>query len=184
MKKNSFIRRASLILLLPLYSVVFGNTDLPPCKVVVEQDKMAFDPDLRFNNIWTEHNVHSNGRKGMFIHLDFSIDGMRGRECQAVAYFYHENGYQLHNRGGGYRTVEGHVSTSTNFTPGYNDCHYSDLKMFIPYGEMHLNGTYSLKYSVGIFANRRQIGNGSKWETFTLTWRTDVPESDCPKCGC
>lgn len=183
MKKKNFVRSILLTLCLSLRFVTFGNTGLTCCESATGNTAFSTPPTLRFNNIWAEHNAYSDGRKGMFIHLDFNIDGLKGRDCQVVAHFYHENGYPLYNQGGGYRTADGKVATGKNFSPDYENCH-SKLRLFIPYGEMHLNGTYSLKYYVAVTCNGRQVGHNSNWETFRLTWRMDVPESDCPKCGC
>ena len=82
-------------------------------------------------------------------------------------------------------TTSGKVSTYKKTVPPHENSRNRDLTLFIPYGEMHINGTYNLKYFVEVHCNRgKRIGTRSNWETFKLTWRTNVPESDCPKCGC
>lgn len=185
MKKKDFILGALVTLLLPLRLVSLGNVYSLPNTNEANHSKMPLivNPSLNFNNVWAEHNVYSDGRKGMFIHLDFNINGAQGEKCSAVAYFYYENGSPLYNQGGGYRTTDGKVATGKNFSPDYDYCH-TKLTLFIPYGEMHLNGTYNLKYQVAIFKNSEQIGQDSDWETFRLTWKVNIPERECLKCGC
>lgn len=47
---------------------------------------------VSFKNIWLEHNVNSNGTTGMKVHVHLEIDGMKGKQCRAIAYFDHPQG--------------------------------------------------------------------------------------------
>ena len=127
---------------------------------------------VQFNSIRSMHNVIKNGKKGLLVYLDFKISGMKGRRCSAVAHFFHSNGSQLKNLSGGYGTGNGQVSTSTKFTPGYDNTNYNRMELFIPYEEMHLNGSYNLKFRVSVFdAYGKGVGR-SEFQSFKLSWKS------------
>ena len=187
MKKKSFISLATISALFLAISVPStGNTALPYGKIFCEEDVeiTIHTPFLQFNNIWAEHNVYENNRKGMRIHISLNINKMKGKTCRAVAYFYHENGSPVRDRGGSYHTSNGNVSSGKDFTPGYDNCSYNDLTLFLPYGELGLDGTFRLKYRVAVFYHELQIGAPSNWEVFNMTWRRNSSSTGGRKSGC
>lgn len=94
-------------------------------------------------DIWVEHNICKNHVWGMLIHTKFCVHGMKGRTGQASAYFYLSDGTQLkdYNDSEAYKTNDGFVSTYENFVPEYDDTVYQDLQLFMPYNELHLEGS-------------------------------------------
>lgn len=187
MKKKSVISLAAMYALFLAISVPSsGNAVLHPCEILCEEDMgMTFHaPSVQFNKIWAEHNVFENGKKGMRIHISLNIKNMKGKSCKAIAYFYHENGSPVRDRGGSFRTSNGNVATGQHFTPGYDNCSYNDLKLFLPYGELGLDGTFQLKYFISVLYHDLQIGNSSNWETFRVTWRRNNSSPGGTKSGC
>lgn len=81
-----------------------------------------------------DHNFSNDGVKGMRIHVKFDIQNCKSEDCSCIAYFYYDNGSKLINNSvpSNYQVSDGHVSTRTDFTPGYDNTSYSDLILFIP----------------------------------------------------
>lgn len=121
-------------------------------------------------SITTEHNLYQNGQKGMNVKVSFDVSGMKGKTGNCVAYFYFENGTALNDYNKLYYTTDGKVSSSTKYTPGWDNTTYTDVKIFIPYSELHLgSGKSYLKANVEIFDNNsRNIGT-SQWTYFNYT---------------
>lgn len=106
----------------------------------------------KFDDIHVEYDITRFERKGMVIHIKFSVTGLKGIQCKAVAYFYQRTGEALKDTNGTFTTVDGSVSASDVFTPGYESTVYDDLQVFIPYEELGLGpGTHNLKFNVLLF---------------------------------
>lgn len=90
------------------------------------------------NNKWLEHDVIQNGVKGMKIHVDFNVEGMKGKQGTVIVYFEHPKGTGLKDTNGSYCTTNGNVCVSDKFTPRYDNSHYSDFDIFMPINEIHM----------------------------------------------
>lgn len=126
---------------------------------------------VSFKNIWLEHNVSSGNTTGMRIHVQFEIDFMKDKSCQAIAYFECPKGTGVDDRNGKYCTVDGKVSTPEFFTPPYDGTVYDDFTLFIPNGELHLypgEKTYYVKVGVWDNGASRFVGF-SDYVTFSGT---------------
>lgn len=87
----------------------------------------------KINRVWVEHNVYENGQKGMRIHVNFDCYNMRGFKGWCIAWFYNANNSAMKNySSSSYANSEHNVGTWTTFTPGYTNCSYSDVSLFIP----------------------------------------------------
>ena len=118
-------------------------------------------------NIWVDHNVHENGLKGIRIHVKFNVNNMKGKTGQVAAYFYFQEGKPLKDLDRNYRSSDGQVSVSEDFTPGYQGTLYNDFTMFIPYDQLHMNnGEYDLKFEVLIWSHNDHKLAKSDWITF------------------
>lgn len=106
----------------------------------------------KFDDIHVEYDVTRFERKGMLIHIKFVVTGLVGVQCKAVAYFYERTGEALKDTDGTFTTVDGSVSASDVFTPGYESTVYDDFQVFIPYDELGVGeGTHNLKFNVLLF---------------------------------
>jgi len=113
-------------------------------------------PDAEIIRVWEEENVSVDGKMGLEIHINFNINGFPGVLCQAVAYFYDENGQALKDSNNEYKTPAGLVAAQTDFTPAYDQTSFEDLTIAIPYDELHLPaGETKPKYFVSIIV----VGN-------------------------
>lgn len=124
------------------------------------------------SNVWVDHNVIVNGRKGMRIHVQFSVKNMLYRTGKVAIYFYNDaNSTPLKDYNGSYCATDGNVAYHENYTPSYADCEYSDFKLFMPTEELHCtsNGTYDLKFTISILDDQNKVLTKSSWTKFTLT---------------
>lgn len=104
--------------------------------------------------------VNPAGTWIMRISVDFEIIGMLGVPAEAVAFFYGPSGIPLPDRNGVFRTVDGQVAVSTQFTPAHDPCCYSQLLLEIPTSELHTVPAGSrLSFQVVILSAPSSPGN-------------------------
>ena len=88
--------------------------------------------------VWADHNVWQNSRKGMRIHVQFTVNNFKGKSGIVAGFFYFRSGKVLKDFNRRYYTQDGTVVVSGNFRPGYRNTIYSDYTLFMPYRELHL----------------------------------------------
>ena len=99
---------------------------------------IAFAQSVTVNKIWLEHGVTQNDQDGLRVHIEVELNGYKGSDMRAIAYFESPKGVghkDLNNR---YHTTDGNVSASKKFSPSYDNSTFNDLKIFIPLSELHL----------------------------------------------
>src|SRR5216684_3752898 len=69
-----------------------------------------------------------------------------------------------------YKTQDGKMFYSTNFTPGYETATFEDLQLFIRYSAFWLQrGTHNLKFHVVLYNNQtKTFFSTSEWQRFQL----------------
>ncbi|NDV57866.1 BACON domain-containing protein [Bacteroides sp. 519] len=128
----------------------------------------------KIESVWVDFDQYnSNYVKGMLIHVKFSANNMLGKRGRCVAYFHFKNGDKLLDYNQSYRTTDGQVSVSDNFTPEYVNTIYNDFTLFMPYSELHIQSgqkNVALKFNVQIYeeATRKFIAN-SDYVNFTFS---------------
>lgn len=112
--------------------------------------------------VWVDHSVYEGGQKGMRIHVNFDVNGMYNRTGQAAVYFYYSNGNPIKDTNNSYCTSNGDVATHVSFTPGYSNANYSDLKIFMPYNELHIYRTTSCYFTISIWNGSTVVTSGGR----------------------
>ena len=79
-------------------------------------------PSGKIEKVWLEHNVYSDGEKGMNIHVNFNVNNMKGKICECTPY------YNFTNAQGSYI-----MTAHKRFTPSYENAKYADFILFAPY---------------------------------------------------
>jgi hypothetical protein len=103
------------------------------------------------NRIWVDYNVTEDGRKGMRIHVNFEVTGLKGVESKLTARVMKENGTFLTNSNTGYSNSEGQLAVSFDMNPGYPTTVYKDAEIFLPYSEINISrGKWNLKIDVDL----------------------------------
>lgn len=109
----------------------------------------------QIQDVRVEYDVTRFERKGMVIHVQLHVTGLKNVASRVVAYFYLRTGAPLKDKNGTFTTTDGNVSASENFTPLDNDARFDDVQIFIPYDELELGaGSYQLKFFVSVFDMR------------------------------
>ncbi|HEY8563712.1 MAG TPA: hypothetical protein VIL74_25260 [Pyrinomonadaceae bacterium] len=112
--------------------------------------KKSFAPSAVFKSCWIDYNVTDGGRKGMRIHVNFEVTGLKGVDAKLVARVQTDDGEFLTNNSS-YSNDEGHLETSFSIKPGYATTVYEDADMFLPYNEIGLRkGVWNLKLDIDL----------------------------------
>ena len=135
-----------------------------------------------FKKTWIEKDVEEGGLKGLRMHGWFTVSNLLGEKCRAVAWLYNAaDGEPLEDFNGRFSTSTGDVSVGLDFEPKYLSADFTDLPLFIPYEELHLEeGVYSLKFQIGLFhqmpgGQMQQVGAVSPFLGFDYTEGTPRP---------
>ena len=139
------------------------------------ENALTFDQaEATYHGARIVHNVKVNGQVGMRVHANFTVKYALDTPCQLIAYFYYddEDNTALESADAKYRTRTGKVSSSVNFTPGYDPAVYKDLQLFIPYDALNMEGgeTHDLKFYLALYQKDGALFFGkSGWYKFQLT---------------
>lgn len=125
--------------------------------------KLEKAPLARIEKVWTEHNVDHKGQRGFWIHTAFTIDNHRGQAGRLSVFFRFEGhpgwlkDYDK-DRAPDYGSPSGYATTQEVFTPLYDSARFSDFKVFMPYGQLHLlQGRHDLQAAVEIRDRRQSV---------------------------
>lgn len=151
------LNRAALALavcfftLTPAFALTNGQHQLFPENGVIKSAK----PSAVFNSCWIDYNVTESGVKGMRIHVNFEVTGLKGIDSKLVARVQTEEGDYLMNEGSSYSNETGELETSFDMNPGYPTTVYKDAQMFLPYSEINIEkGVWTLKLDIDVsYAN-------------------------------
>lgn len=133
---------------------------------------ITFGQSAVVNKVWLEHGTQKNGNKGMTIHADINVNGMKGKKIESIAYFYDKNKSKLLGGVSGYRTKSGQVCTSDYGTPSYDNSHFSNFDIFIPYNSLPLaSGKQTYYVLVDVLDAERQVflSDNRNYVSFTGT---------------
>jgi len=130
----------------------------------------ALAPSGEIRKLWVDHDVYDNRQKGMRIHLTFSAQRLKNKQCTATAYFYYASGKPLKDFNDKYSTTDGKVGMHADFTPSYASSVYKDFQLFMPHTELHMApGEFDLKFFVKLRCEGIGLIARSKDYTFTYS---------------
>lgn len=110
----------------------------------------SVDATAQFKNAWIDHNVTDDGRKGMRIHVNFEVTGLKGVDSKIVARVDRGDGDFLASSTA-YSNAEGELETSYSIKPGFSTSVYEDADMFLPYDAISLRkGVWNLKLDIDL----------------------------------
>ncbi len=103
------------------------------------------------NRIWVDYNVTEGGKRGMRIHVNFEVTGLKGVRSKLVARVQRDNGNYLMNSNRGYTNEDGQLEVFFAMNPQYPTTAYEDAAIFLPYSEITISsGKYDLKLDVDL----------------------------------
>ncbi|HEY0460271.1 MAG TPA: hypothetical protein VGC97_14120 [Pyrinomonadaceae bacterium] len=110
----------------------------------------SFDPSASFKSSWIDYNVTEGSRKGMRIHVNLEVTGLKGVDSKLVARVQNEDDDYLPSSSS-YSNNEGQLETSYAIKPGYPTTAYEDADLFLPYSEIGLRkGVWNLKLDIDL----------------------------------
>jgi hypothetical protein len=87
-----------------------------------------------FEDVRLNYDVVKNGKKGLEIVSDFSVENAKSKRCHIAAYFSLSDGRPLKAaKDAVYSTDDGNVSVGDDFIPKYDSSKFTDYTLFIPY---------------------------------------------------
>lgn len=120
-------------------------------RVDVHQNGNPYAQTAEIEKIWVDYNAFDEyERKGMRIHIKFTLKNLLNVNCRTTAYFYFEDGTIIRDENNQYYSVDGQVSVGETFTPPYEISTYNDFKLFIPISELHLHNSASCYFVIYI----------------------------------
>lgn len=132
----------------------------------------TFGSSAKVNKIWLEYGTRNAGEKGMTIHADISVNGMKGSKIKVIAYYYDSEKNKLMGGVSGYKTKDGQVSVSDYVTPSYDSSQYKDFVIFIPYSAIPFSSgehDYYVKIRVLDAITKKFISSNESYKGFTGT---------------
>jgi len=104
-----------------------------------------------FDKLWVDYDVTEDGRKGMRIHVKFSVSKLKNVDSYLAVYFEKKDGEKLKTSNSNYGSKSGQVAIYKSLLPNYDETDYNDLQLFMPYGELNLGtGRFDLKMDVDV----------------------------------
>ena len=94
-----------------------------------------------------ELNHEQGGELGMAIVASFGVQNMGRWDGRLVAFFRDDEGVDLADQDGKYKTTDGKVAASASFATKTDDDRLDDQRVFIPYSQLHLPpGRHAVRY--------------------------------------
>ena len=116
-----------------------------------KQGNVAVCPDAdavsaKVNDVWVDYDVTEGGKRGMRVHVNFEVTGLKGIDSKLTARVMRENGTFLSNTNSGYSNSDNQLAVSFEMKPGYPTTVFKDADIFIPYSEIVIGrGKWNLK---------------------------------------
>jgi len=136
----------------------------PICHVLVRVDNMehhlldVHEVQGDIKDVWQEHNVYEEDEKGMKIHVNFTVDNLKGVVCCIAAYFSFQGEEKISGVNDEFTTKDGQAVVSEYFTPDYEGTSYSDFYLFMPYDELYLaDGYHHCEFEIQLYVNKTEV---------------------------
>lgn len=126
------------------------------------------DIKTSFDRTWVDYNVTENGRKGMRIHVKFSVKNLKGVSSYVAVYFQKKDGTNLTTSDSDFKSQNGNLAVFSSLKPAYDDAVYNDVQLFMPYEELGLKrGKHDLKMDIDLI---RENGDRIEHLTYHEFW--------------
>lgn len=100
----------------------------------------------KVNRIWVDYNVSRGGKKGMLVHVNFEVAGMKGVDALLAIRIRKGGDTYLESASASFSNADGEFEVTYAIKPGYDTAVYEDATVFIPYNEIVITrGTWDLE---------------------------------------
>ncbi len=105
----------------------------------------------KVKRVWADYNVTEEGRKGMRLHVNFEVTGLKGIDSMVSARVQKSNGDFLKNDSADYGNDEGLLVVKFAMKPGFDTTVFEDADLFVPYNEINApKGKSDLKFDIDL----------------------------------
>jgi hypothetical protein len=105
----------------------------------------------KVTRVWADYNVTEEGKKGMRLHVNFEVTGLKGIDSMVSARVQKSNGDFLKNDSADYSNDEGLLQIKFAMKPGFDTAVFKDADLFLPYNEINVSkGKSNLKFDIDI----------------------------------
>ncbi len=102
------------------------------------------------NRVWIDYNVTQSGKRGMLIHTNFEVTGLKGVGSKLAVRVQKEDGGFL-TSSGAFSNDDGELEMAFAMNPGYPTTVYKDATVFLPYNEIVISkGQWNLKLDLDL----------------------------------
>ena len=165
------LNRAALVLAVCLLTLtsVFALTNANQNSLLENSVKKSFSPSAVFKSCWIDYNITEGGQKGMKIHVNFEVNGLKGVDSKLVARVQTEDGDFLTSNSA-FSNDDGQLETNFAMKPGYPTTVYEDADMFLPYSEIDLGkGVWNLKLDIDLSYDSGELIQHLTYKEFEFT---------------
>jgi len=123
-------------------------------------------PSGTVKKVWVEKDVTEDGRKGVRVHVNFEVVGLKDVDSKVVARVQKPDGTYLPSNTS-YANKDGQLETSYDLKPGYATTVYEDASLFLPDGEINLlKGVWALKLDIDLNYENGKLIQHLAYENF------------------
>jgi len=114
-------------------------------------DTTPSDGKATVEKVWVDYDITEGGKKGMRIHVNFTVRGLKGIDSYLAIYFERANGDKLMNTNAAYSSKNGQLAVFKSLKPGYEPTVYEDAQLFVPYEEIKIGkGVFDMKMDIDL----------------------------------
>lgn len=114
-------------------------------------DSSPSAPSATLNEIRADYDVTEGGRDGMRIHVDFTVNKLKGVDSYLAIYFETRDGKRLPDKNKKFYSADGTAAVYKELKPGFDETDYKDMTVFMPYDELDLqSGKYELRMDADV----------------------------------
>lgn len=127
------------------------------------------DGKATVEKVWVDYDVTEGGKRGMRIHVNFTVRGLKGIESYLAIYFERKNGDKLMNTNTAYSSKNGQLAVFKSLRPGYEPTVYEDAQLFLPYEEIKIGkGVFDMKMDIDLIYKNGDLFQHLDWYEFVF----------------
>lgn len=112
---------------------------------------------INMTEAWISMDEEKDGELGIIIHIDFTVNGIKGEPVQVTSFIESPKGTCMRDTNGKYCDTGGYVATSNTIWAPYAETKYTDYQLFIPYMEIHpKKGTHTYYCNIRFYDQNRK----------------------------
>jgi hypothetical protein len=128
-----------------------SDVDEAPLPPPADNTPTTTDLKATVEKVWVDYDITQNGKRGMLIHVNFTVRGLKGVDSYLAIYFERKNGDKMMNTNPTYASKDGQLAVYKSLKPGYEPTVYEDAQLFLPYEEIKIGkGVFDLKMDIDL----------------------------------